>query len=270
MSRVVVTEHGPRSVGGRKVPLAPHPVELRASMVSPRAVSYVPATHYADGCLGLREAYLNTQYGCCTEASQWHLRNLREHATDRPETIAADGDILAIYTRDGGMPGDNGCSEDVVLRHAAAQGLPRGDRLAGWAVIDRRNSDLLRWGVSEFVGAVAVGGVPDAWVQTAPGGVWSPAPPNPANGHSWALVDQSSTECLSSSWGQLFTTPWESIAEVCDAAYLLLDEGVLSAAVQRAPDGADWATLVRDLQSVGGALWSPGFLDRIRGWVSGL
>lgn len=283
--RVVHGHH----VGGRLAPKAPHGLRLHAPRyginlaafpATPSSTSY-GSTPAAQACL--RDILGNDRLGDCTEADQFHRQALRQSVAGRPVFHPTLDVVVATYTRDGGLPGDNGCDETVVQGNACSAGTPDGEgtvhRPAGFIQVDATNRDLVRAALTMFVGLSACAGLPDDFVDDMPSadgytfGV--SGAPNPNNGHCFTLADQTDQSLGMWSWAIPGTFTYDACAEYCaetqgGALYATLDEQVLVASILRAPDALDWAALVQDFQALGGVVQtaaSPSLLERIESWL---
>ena len=284
MGRVVHVGGRPCHLGGRRAPKVPHRLEMHASRyglnlgawpVTPSSTSYgqAPAAQAV-----LSDILGNDQLGCCTEANSYHLQALRQAAAGLPVFHPTLEQVIATYSRDGGyVPGqpntDQGCDETVVLANAQNQGITNGsgvDKIAGYLLVDPTNRPLVRAACTAFVGGSICMSLPDAWVTPMPGGpgwTWDVPTggwkPDPNNGHCYTLLDQSDTALTCGSWAMPFTLTYDALAAGASdagggALYFLVDNDILMAASQRAPDGLDWATLIADFNDAGGNLVAPG------------
>jgi hypothetical protein len=106
-------------------------------------------------------------------------------------------------------------------------------------------------------------GLPDPWVNpfpSAPGWTWDVPSggfvADPSNGHCFTLGDQTDAMLLGWSWGMPFNLTYDALAAGAVASsggafYILVDQDMLNAASQAAPDGLDWALLQSDLDALG-------------------
>lgn len=272
--RIVPGPNGHVHVGGRLVPKRPHALKLHSYNVNLAAWPATPAsTSYGQTAAAqpvLTDILGNDQLGDCTEANSYHLQALRQAAAGGPVFHPTLDQVIATYSRDGGYvvgqpETDQGCDEVTVLTNAKNLGITNDvtvDKLAGFVQVDASNRDLVRAAVTMFVGASVCMSLPDAWVSpmpSAPGWTWDvPAGgfvPDPSNGHCFTLGDQSDAALQCWSWGMPFTLTYDALAAggndgAGGALYVLVDSEILAAASQTAPDGLDWATLIKDFQTI--------------------
>jgi len=265
-------------VGGRLVPSKPH--HLRLADFNPNVGAFGPtpastsfgSAPYAQACL--TDILGNDRYGDCTEADQFHRQSLRQAAAGKPVFHPTLDQVLAVYTRDGGMPGDQGCDETVVLGNGCTHGIPSDnagclDKPAGFLLVDATNRDLVRAVVSNLVGANICMGLPDAWTNdmpSSPGWTWDVPTggfvANPNSGHAFTLADQTEQNLRIWSWGMPGFLTYDALAAGATTAgggglYVELDEDTIIAGAQRAPDGLDWKALVTAFDAVGGTVAAP-------------
>ena len=186
--------------------------------------------------------------------------------------------VLADYSRDGGYvfgnaATDQGCDENTVLSNDVAQGFANGNKLVAFVAIDPANATLVRSAMQEFVGLMCCWEVPDAAINSVPQSTvagwgspvatWGVGTPNPSNGHCFALVDNVDGSTLrGDTWGMPINVPMDAIAALCaDSAggslNAALDQDVLVAAIQKAPDGLDYRQLIIDIDSLGAVVPLP-------------
>jgi len=230
----------------------------------------------------LTNILLNGTYGCCTQADKFHRQALRQAVSGLPVYNPPDSVVLAAYTRDGGMPGDNGCDEQVVMTNERTFGDPSGpagadgsvpiDKSSAFVEVDATNFQLVRQCATLFVGGSICMGLPDPWVASMPsqsGWTWSiPVGGAPSgyfdlnNGHCYTLLGQTQSSLPIGSWGMFGNLTPDALAAGAVAAnggalYFVLDRELLANASLLAPDGADWATVEGDFAQLTGASIPP-------------
>ena len=276
-----------RHVGGRLVPPRAH--GLRLADFSPNLSAFGPtpaSTNYASAPSAqacLTDILGNDRLGDCTEADQYHRQALRQAASGSTVYHPATDVVIATYSRDTGYvvgdeATDQGGDETTVLDNAVVMGIADtaaglGGSLhksAGFLLVDATNRDLVRAAVTAFVGASICMGLPDAWVASMPqasGWTWDvPAGgfvADPNNGHCFSLLDQTDAKLMIGSWGMFGSITYDALAAGGvpgggGALYVELDEDVILASIQRAPDSLDWRALVTAFDGIGGAVPVPG------------
>ena len=218
----------------------------------------------------LSQVYGNDTTGDCTEACSYHLLGLRQANAGITPFIPTLDQVLAVYSRDSGyvvgQPAtDNGVDEITVLDNAVTLGLAGGDKLSGYLLIDATNRDLVRAASSIFVGLSCCVNLPDAWdipIPSTSSFKWDVAgPPNPINGHCFAIVDQSDSDLTICTWGLTGSITYDAVAKYAvlgevGALYVLIDKNVLASGKLIAPDGLDWVQLEADFAALGGYIES--------------
>jgi len=285
MGRIITRPDGRGfHIGGRLVPKARHRFSLHDPKYGLNLQNWpaTPAsTSYGQAAAAqpvLTDILGNDTLGDCTEANSYHLQALRQAAAGSPVFHPSLDQVIATYSRDGGyivgQPNtDQGCDEVTVLTNATNLGISSAngvDKLAAFMLVDATNRDLVRAVVSACVGAAICMGLPDAWVTpfpSAPGWTWDVPSggfvSDPSNGHCFTLGDQSDAALQCWSWGMPFTLTYDALAAGAVEAnggdlYLLVDQDILNAVSQAAPDGLDWALLQSDIAALNLPVPPPG------------
>jgi len=272
VGRIIVGPTGKAChIGGRLVPKEAHRLHLGDKRLG-FDISKFPATpartNYSDAPAAqacLRDILLNDQLGCCTEADQFHRQALRQAAGGQPVYHPTSDDVRAVYTRDGGLPGDNGCDEVTVLTNACQLGIPNGQenpaKPLGYLRIDATDMAQVRCLVTAFVGANVCAGLPDPWVQNMPSGdgfVWDVAgDANDNNGHSFTIGDQDGDDgVVIWSWGMRGRMTKAALAKY-GTVYVVLDQDIIDSVKKTAPDGLAWDVIQAAFNVCGGVVPPP-------------
>ncbi len=233
----------------------------------PAAVNYWnPATAAA-----LKNIYLNDQLGDCVIACGYHLVGLATgNANGGKPFVATDAQIIHDYNKIGGyVPGnpatDNGCNEQDALDYWTKVGFANGTRLAGYLTVDGSNKTEVMQALFLFENLFFGIELPDAWVSPFPeadGFVWDVAGPvDNNNGHCIMGVGYNADGVLIDSWGLRGLLTWEGMAYATPRQggelYVALTPDMLAKGQAKAPNGLDWAALVRDFDALGGSVPQP-------------
>jgi len=282
MSRVVTHANGRKiHVGGRRIPKVAHPILLHAKKygldlskwpITPSSTSWGSAPA-AQACL--TDILGNDQYGDCTEADQYHRQAIRQAAAGSAVYHPAVGVVLATYSRDSGFDPnnptatDNGCDETVVLGNDVSQGITNESGLAkaaGFIALDGSNIALIKAVVAACPGGTPIcASLASSWIQQAqaPGFTWDVPSDgfNPQDGHCFTLGDFGNRPRAFNIWTwamPAFITEDAFVAATNEsnggAVYWVVDQEILNAVSQQAPDGLDWAQLIADFQDAGGSV----------------
>lgn len=213
----------------------------------------------------LSNVYLNDQLGDCVIAGGYHVVGVETGNADDLFT-ATDQQITGDYSAIGGYvrrdPNtDNGCDEATALNYWTERGFADGTKLLGWLAVDPTDRQEVAAALYLFENLFFGIELPDAWVNPMPSGsgfTWDAAgPSDPANGHCVAGVGYNPNGVTIDTWGLLGTLTWNAIAQYCTAAnngelYVMLTPDQLKKGQSKAPNGVDWAELIKDFNSIGG------------------
>ena len=218
----------------------------------------------------LSNVYLNDQLGDCVIAGGYHVVGVETGNADDLFT-ATDQQITADYSAIGGyVPGDantdNGCDEATALNYWTERGFADGTKLLGWLAVDPTDRQEVAAALYLFENLFFGMELPDAWVNPMPSGsgfTWDVAgASDPANGHCVIGAGYNPDGVTIDTWGLLGTLTWNAIAQYCAAAnngelYVMLTPDQLEKGQSKAPNGVDWADLVKDFNSIGGHVAAP-------------
>jgi hypothetical protein len=252
---------------GRNRP-APRPKRMMSKyLTSGAALPTAPSVvDYFTGVSGLSDVLANDELGDCTSAGALHLTESITSAAGSP-VVFTRNDAVGFYSLSTGyVPGDSttdqGGDEVTILNTWRAKGLDGNGAhaIAGWIDVDPTNVPLMRSIIWLFGGLYFGLELPDAWMASPPTGdgfIWTPAEPNPDQGHCVVGLGANDEGVQIDTWGLIGTITWDAIASLCVAAaggtlYAVITKDCLAKATQLAPSGVDWACLVAEFNSEGG------------------
>lgn len=253
-------------LGGRKRPTQPmRAVQLKHVL---KAAIALPAStdRRAKADASLKQMYLNDTLGDCVIAGRYHrIGLLSGYATGKP-FVATTAQVLADYERIGGYkPGDpssdQGCDMVTAANDGVTNGYADGSKDVGWIAIDPTSQNEVMTAIYLFEVVDFGTSLPDAWgsnLPSADGFVWDVAgAPDDENGHCYQGVDYTTNGVNISTWGLEGVETWAAIAkygaESAGGELLVhLNADELQKAMQKSPDGVDWAALIAAFNAMGG------------------
>lgn len=255
---------------GRRRPVSP-PLALRLSTYLRASLPPAPAVvDYAPAALGvLRDVMANDELGDCVVAGGYHVAGVATSNAGAPFHATRD-QVIRDYSAIGGyVPGnestDNGCQLATALRYWQTHGFANGTKLLGWLAIDATNRAEVASAMWLFENLYFGIDLPDAWISPFPsadGFVWGPGQPDPENGHCICGVGCNANGVQIDTWGLLGTVTWPAVAQLAASSasgelYVMLTPDQLGKGQAKAPNGVSWVDLVRDFDSIGGAVPVP-------------
>jgi hypothetical protein len=217
----------------------------------------------------LPQTFENTQLGDCVIAAMMRLLGVWTGQANPPPLVATDPQVTSWYSTIGGyVPGDpntdNGCDPEAALQAWKSAPSPAGGSpILGWIAVDASQPALVNQAIYLFEGVLAYGGIPDSYINIAPGFTWSDTTPNQANGHEFPLLGYTPSGVEVDTWGMTGTMTPAAMASICAMAnnggiLLPISQDILNRASQKSPGGLDMATLVADFNAeFGGNLVVP-------------
>lgn len=211
----------------------------------------------------LSHMFMNDQLGCCVIAAAFHSLGIAT-GNAPPVIIPPDADVVKDYSAISGyVPGDEstdvGCNEVTAFKFFQTTGLPDGSKLVGWFGLDATNQTTIKQALYLCECLFLTLELPDAWVNNPPkpGFVWKPSGPgNPNLGHAIMAYGWSKLGLLVSTWGMTGIMTWPAVAQYCSAKnggmiYGFVLKDIINRANGRAPDGLNWAQLIKDIDALG-------------------
>jgi hypothetical protein len=217
----------------------------------------------------LEQMFLNDTLGDCTAACAFHVDGvlIDDAAAPGGRVTFTDAEVEAFYSATSGyVPGDpstdNGADEVTVLNYWQSKGLFSGEhKISAWTPFDATDKTEAMTAIWLFENAVGCIELPDEYVAMMDtmknGFVWREAgPPNPNNGHCFAIVGYDVGGVIVSTWGMWGAMTWAAFAKYCvpsagGAAYTVLAEDALITATGKTPGGYDFSQLSGYLPAVG-------------------
>lgn len=201
--------------------------------------------------------------GDCVVAADLHLAAVRSSVAGQPWTPTTEQALAEYSAVTGYVVGrpetDQGTDPLALLawRRSGAP-YPDGSTLLEGLLVDASDERRLRQGIWLPSGAMAWACLPDGWESEGDeGDVWDVAgPPNPDNGHAFALVGYDDCGPIVCSWGELFHMRWAAAAQYLvtsagGGVLAPLDDDALDRATGLCPAGYDLRSLQAYLEIVG-------------------
>ncbi len=222
-------------LGGRRRPIAPS-IALNARHILRADLPAPPSsTNYRTAASkALRAMLMNDSLGDCVCAGRGHRIGVNTANAGAP-FVYTDAMVLADYEAIGGyVPGDDstdqGCDMATAANYGVSHGYADGSKDVGWLSIDATNKTEVMQMIYLFETIDFGVELPDAWISPFPsadGFVWGVAgAPDPQNGHCFEGVD------------------YELMVH--------LNADQINKAMQKAPNGVDWAKLIAFFDEAGG------------------
>ncbi len=241
--------------------------QFKLNVVPPPTCDYSPAAMSSLGnILG------NADLGDCVIAMGYHAQGVFTGNAGQC-FVPSMQQIIADYAAIGGyVPGnpatDNGCDETVAMKYWTDHGFANGDRLVGAILIPANDPNLVRQCIWLFENVGFGCELPDQAIHPmphAPGFTWDVAgAPNPDNGHAFLGYGYGPGAIKIDTWGLIpgMVTDGFVAKYATQSAngnlWAMLSRMMLVAAQQKAPNGADWATIVSAFDQLGGNVPIPG------------
>lgn len=242
----------------------------RAALPTPPSSADYSAAAMAE----LNDIYLNDQLGDCVIAAGYHMVAVATGSASGSPFNASNAQLIADYSAIGGYdpsksnpdgtnPTDQGCDEVTALNYWCENGFADKAMPAGWIEVDATSQQELSQAVYLFGHVYLTLELPDAYyganginAPKASGFTWDVAGASVTDdGHAIVGVGYTSAGIKIDTWGMLGTMTWGAVSKYCQppsgGAYVMLTPDIISRAKQKAPSGADWASLVSDLNALG-------------------
>ena len=248
-------------LGGRRIPRVPHTVLKMKHVRRPSSVPPPPTGMDLTGTslVAQRNVDLNDAEGDCVIAGRAHRIALITGAAGSLFTYS-QAQVQAEYERIGGyVPGDpstdQGCDMTTAAEDGVKTGYADGSKDVGFVQVDAANQEEVMSAFNVLENGDLGLALPDAWIQTMPtsdGVVWDVAgDPDPENGHCVQIVGYDATKgVLINTWGLFIWITWPALAQYGVArggGELIVHANAdqIAKAVQKSPEGFDWATVVQ-------------------------
>jgi hypothetical protein len=212
----------------------------------------------------------NDELGDCTSAAACHTEEAISAAAGAPVIITREQAIAFYAQSTGYVPGDpstdQGGDEITVLTSWKKDGLVSGQhKIVGFISIPAANATLVKQAMYLFENLYFGVELPDSYVNPFPSGdgfLWDVGTPNPEQGHAFCGVGANETGILIDTWGYIGTFTYAAIAELASAKsggnlFVVLTQEIIDRASGKSPNGFDWATLVADINGLGGSVTVP-------------
>ncbi len=211
----------------------------------------------------------NDSVGDCVLAEEAHFVGVMTGNTGRlfsytpAQTLAAYSAITGYNPNDPST--DQGTDPTVAMNYFIKNPYADGTKLAGWAMVNAGNMELVKFAISALGNLKLWVGLPDAWINPFPsanGFVWDVAPPNGNNGHCIGSCAYNSTKITIvgsnaqgvqvMTWGLIGTITWAAFAALFvpnaggGAAVRLTPDWIAKGAA-KTPSGFAYADLISDL-----------------------
>ena len=210
----------------------------------------------------LHDVYLNDELGICVVSGGYHILGVLTGNAGQ-EVIPTREQLVKDYGNIGGyIPGrpstDNGCDMQTALNWWLKKGWQDGTKIEGWISVDPTNLQEVRFACYTFEHLFIAAGIPDAWFNVnGDGFVWDQGRSNNFNGHAVINAGYNSEGFITDTWGCLGLLTNAAMQNNIEEAYVLIDDAMLIKGQQHAPNGLDWARLIKDFNDLGGDLPEP-------------
>jgi hypothetical protein len=177
------------------------------------------------------------QLGDCTCAGLAHARQVWSYNASGQMVTLPDDYVLQLYERGcgymlGNEATDQGGNEQSLLTFCQQTGIPTPggpDKILGFVELNVANTDDIKRAIAEG-GIVYLGiNIPDAWCEAPVGSTWDVTDSPTAGGHAIIGAAYDPQELYVVSWGNTWPMTWAGFAQVCDEAYLVVDQAWLNA-----------------------------------------
>jgi hypothetical protein len=171
----------------------------------------------------------NDSVGDCVLAEEAHFVGVMTGNTNRLFSYTA-AMTLAVYSAITGYnpadpSTDQGADPTVAMNYFTKNAYADGTKLAGWAMVDASNQQLVQFAIEAFGNLKLWVGLPNVWISPFPsknGFVWDLAPANSNNGHCIGscgynstlvtIVGSNSQGVQVMTWGLIGTITWRAFA----------------------------------------------------------
>lgn len=195
--------------------------------IDPLALANLPdAVDYTTKAMAsISRMYLNDQMGCCVISDRFHVAGVLTGNDLGTPVLGTDQEVYDAYVKLKAGPGDSGCIPTDVLDYMRDYGITIGGKIHkidGYATIDHRSKDLVRFSTYRF-GSVTLGvNLPKDWLSSS---VWDVSNSQIVGGHDIPIVGFNTRGVLVSSWGRVFLITYAALAS---QAYVEEAHAVLS------------------------------------------
>jgi hypothetical protein len=173
----------------------------------------------------------------CTCAGLAHARQVWSYNASGQMVTLPDDYVLQLYEQGcgymlGNEATDQGGNEQSLLTFCQQTGIPTPggpDKILGFVELNVANTDDIKRAIAEG-GIVYLGiNIPEAWCEAPVGSTWDVTDSPTAGGHAIIGAAYDPQELYVVSWGNTWPMTWAAFAQVCDEAYLVVDQAWLNA-----------------------------------------
>ena len=203
--------------------------------------------------------YMNDKIGDCTCAAAGHMiESWTTDATGKTVVVPDEAILKAYEYLSGYNPvtkrNDNGANELDVLKYWKATGVG-GHTIVGFVAVEPGNHLHVQQAVYLFGGsyiglALPVSAQSQMVWTVPPGGARGPGAPGSWGGHAVNVVEYDAQGLTVITWGQPKRMTWTFWNVYCDEAYGLLTQDFIDKNTKKAPQGFEFAALMKDLKTL--------------------